>query len=122
MERNREIIAYGNRFRVFYKSQNLKTQQKIDYTFDLIRFERNIPGRFFKYLINTDGIYEIRIITAFKNIRILCFFETGDLIVLTNCFLKKTQKVPKKDIILAQKLKKEYIKGKYGRQKNGQNN
>jgi phage-related protein len=56
----------------------------------------------------------IRVITAFKSIRILCFFDKGELVVLTNCFVKKTQKTPRKEIKLAERLKKEYLIEKYG--------
>jgi len=63
-------------------------------------------------LENTDGIYEVRVITSFKSIRILCFFDGGNLVVLGNCFVKKTQKTPKKEIKLAEKIKKEYLKDK----------
>ncbi|MDP4107911.1 MAG: type II toxin-antitoxin system RelE/ParE family toxin [Bacillota bacterium] len=49
-------------------------------------------------------------ITTFKNIRILCFFDKGELVVLTNCFYKKAQKTPAKEIKLAEKLKNEYLK------------
>ena len=42
------------------------------------------------------------------------FFDEGDLIVLTNCFLKKTQKIPRKEIKLGQRLKQEYLFEKYG--------
>lgn len=79
---------------------------------DLVRFEKQVPKNFFKYLENTDGIYEVRVITTFKSIRILCFFDDGNLIVLANCFVKKTQKTPGKEIKLAEKLKKEYLKDK----------
>lgn len=79
-----------------------------------MRFEKQVPKKFLKNTENTDGIYEIRVITTFKSIRILCFFDKGELIVLTNCFIKKTQKTPRKKIKLAEKLKKEYINEKYG--------
>lgn len=79
---------------------------------DLVRFEKQVPKKFFKSLENTDGIYEVRVITTFKNIRILCFFDEGNLVVLTNCFVKKTQKTPRKEIKLAEKLKKQYLKDK----------
>jgi phage-related protein len=68
-------------------------------------------------LENTDGIWEIRIITTFKSIRILCFQDKGDLVVLTNCFVKKTQKTPQKEIKMAERLKNDYLKEKYGGQK-----
>jgi phage-related protein len=68
----------------------------------------------FKDLEETDGIYEVRVITPFKNIRILWFFNEGELVILVNCFVKKTQKTPKKEIKLAERLKLEYLIEKYG--------
>lgn len=110
----REIISYKKYFIDFYSSQDDKVQRKIEYVLDLVRYERQVPKKFFKHLESTDSIYEVRIETTFKNIRILCFFDEGNLVVLTNCFLKKTQKTPKKEIKLAEKLKKDYLKEKYG--------
>jgi phage-related protein len=73
-----------------------------------------VPIKFLKFLVSTDGIYEIRVITTYRSIRILCFFDKGELVVLTNCFVKKTQKTPRKEIRLAEKIKKEYLNEKYG--------
>jgi len=80
----RKIIAYKDNFINFYKSQNNKIQEKIEYVLDLIRFEKQVAKKFFKNLDNTNGIYEIRVITAVNSIRILCFFDEGNLIVLIN--------------------------------------
>jgi phage-related protein len=110
----RRVIVYKNYFLDFYKEQDNKVQEKIEYVLDLIRFEKRVPIKFLKFLENTDGIYEVKVITTFKSIRILCFFDKGKLIVLTNCFVKKTQKTPRKEIKLAEKLKKEYLNEKYG--------
>ena len=48
--------------------------------------------------------------------RVLALFSTEDdgdtMVVLFNCFLKKTQKIPKKEIETAQRLKKEYDESK----------
>jgi phage-related protein len=110
----RKVIAYKEYFADFYKAQNEKVREKIGYVLDMVRFERQVPKKFFKYLENTNGIYEARVITTFKSIRILCFFDDGNLVVLVNCFLKKTQKTPRKEIKLAEKLKKEYLKDKNG--------
>ena len=79
---------------------------------DLIRFEGHVPKKYFKALIDTNGLYEVKVVTPFKSIRILCFFDQGDLVVLTNCFLKKIQKTPKREIALAKRLKKEYFEQK----------
>ncbi len=110
----REIIAYKDDFIRFYKNQDSKIQEKIEYVLDLVRFEKQVPEKFFKHLESTDGIWEIRIITTFKSIRILCFKEGSNLVVLTNCFLKKTQKTPAKEIPKAERLKNEYLIEKYG--------
>jgi phage-related protein len=40
---------------------------------------------------------------------LLGFEHNGTFVVLTNAFRKKDQKVPKKEIALAQKRKKEYL-------------
>ena len=104
----REILFYGNRVIDFYKAQDLKIQEKIEYVLDLVRFESNVPVKFFKKLENTEGIYEVRVITYQKSIRILCFLDGGTLVVL-NAFIKKTQKTPKKEIKIAERLKIEYL-------------
>ena len=87
---NRKVIAYKDNFVDFYEKLDYKIQEKIEYVLDLVRFERQVPKKFYKLLENTDGIWEIRVITTFKSIRILCFQDKGDLVVLTNCFVKKT--------------------------------
>lgn len=110
----RQIVAYKENFLDFYKSQDLKIQEKIEFVLDLVRFERQVPNKFYKMLENTDGIWEIRVITTFKSIRILCFQDKGNLVVLTNCFVKKTQKTPRKEIKIAERLKKQYLTEKYG--------
>lgn len=85
---------------------------KIEYVLDMVRFERHVPIKFFKKLEITDGIYEVRVITSQKSIRILCFHDEGTLVILTNAFVKKTQKTPKNEIKIAENLKIEYLKQK----------
>jgi len=108
----REIIFFGDKVIEFYKSQDSKVQLKIEYVLDLVRFEKQVPVKFFKKLESTNGIYEVRVITSQKSIRILCFQDEGTLVVLTNAFIKKTQKTPKNEIKYAEKLKDEYLKEK----------
>lgn len=108
----REIIFFGDKIVEFYKSQDDKARLKMNYVLDLVRFEKQVPKKFYKKLESTDGIYEVRIITSQKSFRILCFQDDGNLVVLTNGFIKKTQKTPKKEIELAEKLKNEYLNTK----------
>lgn len=108
----REIRLYGNYFSEFYAKQSDKVKDKIDYVIDIVRFSERVPEKFFKHLSGTDGLYEVKVSTVFKNIRIFCFFDAGNLIILTNCFVKKSQKTPKKELVLAIKLKEAYFKSK----------
>jgi phage-related protein len=108
----RKIVIYGPYFSDFYEKQSDKVKDKIDYVLDLIKFEERVPKKFLKFLTGTDGLYEIKVSTTFSNIRIFCFFDEGRLLILTNCFVKKTRKSPKKHLDFAIKLKKEYFKNK----------
>jgi phage-related protein len=108
----RTILTYGNNFDEFYKKQDQGVRDKIDYVLELVKWERQVPIKFLKYLEDTDALYEIRIKTTFKNIRIHCFFDEGNMVILLNCFLKKGQKTPKQHIRLAKKMKDEYFNNK----------
>ena len=108
----RKIYFYGNYFLDFYSKQDVKTKEKIDFVLDLIRNIERVPTKFLKYIENTDGLYEIRIITNIKSMRIFCFFDEGNLIILLNCFIKKSNKTPKKEIEKGIKLKEAYFKDK----------
>lgn len=55
-----------------------------------------------------DGIFELRIKFASDISRIFYFFFVGDKIILTNGFIKKTQKTPKEEIEKAIKYKEDY--------------
>jgi len=108
----RKIAFYGNYFSKFYEKQNIKTRDKIDYAIDIIKYFDRVPIQFLKHIEGTEGLYEIRVSTTFKQIRIFCFFDEGQVVVLTNCFVKKTQKTPKKELELAKKLKREFFETK----------
>lgn len=64
------------------------------------------------HVTGTEGLYEIRIEFESNIYRIYCCFGQGNMVVLFNCFQKKSQKAPKKEIDLALKLKVEYFDSK----------
>lgn len=88
----RTIKLSASYFADFYSEQPDKVKDKIDYVLDMVRFVERVPEKFLKHLTGTDGLYEVRVSTTFKNIRIFCFFDEGQLVVLTNCFVKKNSK------------------------------
>ena len=55
-----------------------------------------------------DGLYELRIKFSSDITRIFYFFYVKNKIVLTNGFVKKTQRTPSAEIELARKYKADY--------------
>ena len=68
-----------------------------------------VPVQYFKKLVNTDNIWEVRVQVGNNIFRILGFLDDECLVVLNHAFQKKTQKTPKKEIKLAEKRKKDYL-------------
>ena len=81
---------------------------KIAWVLKLIREIDRVPSNYFKKLTNSDDIWEIRVDFGSNTFRLLGFYCGKDMIILTNSFQKKSQKIPKKEIELAEKRKKEY--------------
>ena len=65
-----------------------------------------------KYL--EDGIFELRAKVGSDITRVLYFFYCGGRIILTNGFIKKTQKTPESEIERAKKYRTDYLKRKKG--------
>ena len=57
-----------------------------------------------------DGIFELRCIQGSNITRVLYFFYVGEKIIITNGFIKKTQKTPVKEIRLAKNRRDDWIK------------
>ena len=74
----------------------------------LISELERVPVKYFKHVEGSDGLYEIRVEVGSNIFRVFCFFDKGQLVVLVNGFQKKSDKTPKNEIELANKLKKQY--------------
>ncbi len=93
----------------FINSLDIKMQAKVIRSIGLLRkngYELREP--YTKVL--QDGILELRVQQKNDITRILYFFMVGRRIILTNGFIKKTQKTPSKEIELAKKYREDYIK------------
>lgn len=95
----------------FLDSLASKDAQKILWVLKLIEEQSIVPTSFLKKLVNTDDIWEVRATLGSNSYRILGFMWDSEFVVLTNGFSKKTQKVPRKEIKLAERRKKKYIGG-----------
>ena len=86
-----------------------KQAQKVLWVLQLIEELESVPRQYFKKLVDSEGIWEVR--TQFGNdiFRLLGFFDGGNLLILTNGFAKKTQQTPPKEIELAIRRKNDYL-------------
>lgn len=105
----RNIYYYKNFYLDFFEQLNPDTRRKFNWTLLLIATLDRVPSKFFRHIEGTTGIYEIRVEVGSNIYRVFSFFDKGQLVILVNGFHKKTQKTPKKEIELAEKLKKQYF-------------
>ena len=63
-----------------------------------------------------DGIFELRVKVGSDISRVLYFFFVGRRVVLTNGFIKKTQKTPSAEIERAKRYRAEFISRKENKQ------
>ncbi|MHA8053225.1 type II toxin-antitoxin system RelE/ParE family toxin [Aquirufa sp. OSTEICH-129A] len=89
---------------IFFQNQSDEVKKKILWTFRLIEELEWIPIEYFKKLVTSDGIYEIRIQVGSDIFRIFCF-QDGFFIVVTHAIQKKSQKIHRKEIMKAIKIK-----------------
>ena len=92
----------------FILSLDSKMKAKVLRTIDLL--ENNGPILREPYSKSLgDGIFELRIKQGNDITRVLYFFFIGNKAILTNGFIKKTQKTPKKEIARAEAIMKQYF-------------
>lgn len=108
----REIKVYKEYFWEFYNQQLEIVQQKIDEILGVISLIERVPAKFLKHIEGSEGLYEIRVMVGNNIFRIFSCFDKGKLIILVNGFQKKTDKTPKNEIRLAERLMKEYFTAK----------
>jgi len=117
------MLTFAMRSIIFYKTPSgqcpvkefltslpEKERQKVTWVLTLVRDVQMVPKEYFKKLQNTDGIWEVRSSHGSNAVRLLGFMHEGNLVVLTNGFSKKSQKIPAQEIALAEQRKKDYEK------------
>jgi phage-related protein len=109
---NRHVVYYKNYYLDFFNEQTEDVKKKFNWTLGLIKTIEHVPSKYLKHMEGTDGLYEIRVEVGSNIFRVFSFFDVGRLIILVNGFQKKSQKTPKQEIELANKLKKEYYNEK----------
>jgi phage-related protein len=87
----REIVFYrmqSGRCPVeeFLDSLNCKQAQKVTWILQLIEELDRIPVQYFKKLVSTDDIWEVRVQVGNNIFRILGFMDDDHLVVLNHAF------------------------------------
>ncbi|MCD8217884.1 MAG: type II toxin-antitoxin system RelE/ParE family toxin [Clostridiales bacterium] len=92
----------------FLLSLDIKMRAKLIGLIQILEEKGNLLREpYSKYL--DDGIFEIRVKTGSNVARVLYFFYYGKRIILTNGFIKKTQKTPKQELEKARKYRTEFL-------------
>lgn len=86
-----------------------KAAQKVTWTLMLLEELETLPTTYFKKLVNSEGIWEVRISVGSNIYRIFCFFAGNSVVILTHGLVKKTQKTPPSEIERAEAYKREYL-------------
>ncbi len=105
----RNIYYYKNYYLDFFEQLKPDVKRKFNWTLKFIATIDRVPAKFFSHMEGTTGIYEIRVEFGSDIYRVFSFFDKGQLVILVNGFQKKSRKTPKKEIELAEKLKKQYF-------------
>ncbi|WP_157373286.1 type II toxin-antitoxin system RelE/ParE family toxin [Algoriphagus terrigena] len=105
----RNIFYYKAFYLDFFAKLRPEVKKKFNWTLQLIATIDRVPEKYFKHIAGTTGLYEIRVEVGSDIFRVFSFFDKGHLVILVNGFQKKTQKTPKNEIELAERLKKQYF-------------
>lgn len=108
----RKIIAYKGYYREFMAGLSAMERKKVLRALLLFETEDRIPYHYIKHL--REGVYEFRVTCGNNEVRLFFTYDGDTVVVLFNCFRKKTQKTPKRELEKAIRLKEEYYERKSG--------
>ncbi len=94
----------------FLNSLTVQQARKVTWVLRLLKRLPIIPIQYFKKLVGTNDIWEVRVQFGGNIFRLLGFFDKENVVVLTNGFAKKSQKTPEQEIVLAEQRKQDYLK------------
>ena len=102
----KKIIAYKGYYSDFMSKLSEQERKKIKRALLLLETEDKIPSHYIKFI--RDGIHEFRVNYGNNEFRIFFIYDGDTIVILFNCFRKKTQKTPNSEIKKAIKLTNEY--------------
>ncbi|MYC78380.1 type II toxin-antitoxin system RelE/ParE family toxin [Candidatus Poribacteria bacterium] len=93
----------------FLDSLTARQSTKVTWTLQLIEELEFVPKQYFKKLVGTDNIWEVRVNIGRDTFRLLSFFDGPKLVVLNHAFAKQTRRIPRSAIRLAEQRKQDYF-------------
>jgi phage-related protein len=96
----------------FLDSLSGKQAQKVVWALRLVEQMERVPAQYFKKLTGTEDLWEVRAQHGGDTFRLLGFFDGPRLVVLVSGFAKKTDKVPRQELALAQARRRNYLSTK----------
>ena len=106
----KKIIAYKGYYSTFMSKLSDQERRKIRRALLLFETEDRIPHHYIKFI--RDGIYEFRVNYGNNEFRLFFTYDGNTVVVLFNCFKKKTRKTLNSEIEKAIKFKNEYYEQK----------
>jgi len=113
----RKIIFYStvsgqHPIKDFLDQLPAKSAQKVTWVLKLVEDLDQVPSKYFKKLVNTQGLWEVRASAGSNIFRRIGFFDGPNIVVVAHAFQKKTQKHLKEPLKLLKEEKKTILGGK----------
>jgi phage-related protein len=86
-----------------------RDHDKVFWVMQLVEDLDMVPSQYFKKLVGTSDIWEVRAQVGGISYRLMGFLDGSTLVVLTNGFSKKDQKTPAREIALAEQRRSDYL-------------
>ncbi len=71
----REIYYYENYYLDFFETLKPEVKKKFNWTLELIATVERVPEKYFKFMTNTLGIFEVRVEVGSDIYRVFSFFR-----------------------------------------------
>ena len=109
-----QVVVYSKEngetpFRDFLKRISPKMRTKVLWTIELLK-EKGIELREPYSAPLKDGLFELRTKVGSDIVRCLYFFHKGHIVILSNGFVKKTDRTPRREIEKAKRNRADWIR------------
>jgi phage-related protein len=109
----REVLFYRTKsgdcpVEHFLDALSGKQAQKVVWVLRLVEELDSVPSQYFKKLVDTDRLWEVRAQHGGDAFRLIGFFD-GSRFVVVNSFSKKTEKTPRQELEVAEARRQDYL-------------